>query len=299
MKKTSSTKAILLAILLVLGAIVSPVCATQYTPKNALDPLNTVRDSFLQIYNVTWDGSPQGHAVGLINFQTTTNYPVVFTLYYGNGTTVSGSMESYPDSILWTRSTITLGGISKSYSYLNNAEDREWFVNSYGWNGTDDQDTGFLLYSTGYGRLDNDLAVFYPVPSITTHLIYRVDASSTAPFDIHIDHGVASLIAQQVAESPVTLIAKAIDFVTSNASMILGICIGVVVWLKFLFVDNLFLVVALYISVSMAYSAISSKNIFQFYRKFFQFQRSMLEFIMTMWNYIVQIISSFRGIFRL
>ena len=299
MKKTSSTKAILLAVLIVLGMIVSPVCAAQYTPKDALDPLNTVRDSFLRVYNVSWDGSPQGHAIGLINFQATTNYPVVFTLYYGNGTAVSGSMESYPDSLLWTRSIITLGGISKSYAYLNNAEDREWFVNSYGWNGTDDQDTGFLLYSTGYGRLDNDLAVFYPVPSITTHLIYRIDASSTAPFDIHIDHGVANLIAQQVAESPVTLIAKAVDFVTSNAGMILGICIGVVVWLKFLFVDNLFLVVALYISVSMAYSAISSRNIFQFYRKFFQFQRSMLEFVVTMWNYIVQIISSFRGIFRL
>jgi hypothetical protein len=49
----------------------------------------------------------------------------------------------------------------------------------------------------------------------------------------------------------------------------------------------------------MAYSAISTRNIFQFYQKFFRLQRALLDFIVQMWNYLVQIISSFRGIFRI
>jgi hypothetical protein len=91
-----------------------------------------------------------------------------------------------------------------------------------------------------------------------------------------------------------------INYAIAIAVFVYGFVVAIFVWIKFLFIDNLLLVVALWISVTMAYSAITSKgNIFNFYKKFFKYQKALLNFIVDLWNYLVQIISAFRGIFRL
>ena len=65
-----------------------------------------------------------------------------------------------------------------------------------------------------------------------------------------------------------------INFAIAIAGLVFGFVLMIVGLIKFFFIDNLLLVVALWLGVTMAYSAISTRNIFQFYHKVLQISRN-------------------------
>lgn len=73
---------------------------------------------------------------------------------------------------------------------------------------------------------------------------------------------------------------------------------ALIFWLKFLFVDNLTLVVVLYVTGSMAYAINTSKNIFVFYKTWLRQQTALYKFISQMFsamiNVAAQIIASLK-----
>ena len=309
--KTSSTTVVLLALLVLAGMIVSPVCAgnNTYTPRGDLDFLKTTtRETFSYGTSYSYSAYSIGDRISRIQFTVDTGQRVDFTLYYGGNLTVTGSAENSITSIglcgfvpcPMTTSIITLNGVSKSYTYGDIQPLFDFDIAGYGINNTNQQ-TGFLAYDVGYGftsglsSQSNDLAVFFPVSNIAGNLITRVDLNGTQTFTVYIDHGPAKDVAAIVSTGLAETVNEWVSFIIQIGGFLKDFLISLFIWLRFLFVDNLMLTIALYISVTMAYSAASSKNIFQFYQKFFKFQRSMFDFMISMWHAVFGLVSSIVG----
>jgi hypothetical protein len=297
---------VLLALLVVGVAIVSPVCAGNYTPRGNLDFWKTTtRDSFTGSSSYSYS-APDGDKINIIQFTVDTGQRVDFVLYYGGNKTVSGSAENSITSVgicgflpcPMTTAIVTLGGASKSYSYGDIQPLFDFDIAGYGVD-NDNGQTGFIVYDGNFGKYDNDLAVFYPVSNIGLNLISRIDINGSQTFSLWVDHGPTSDIAGLVGTGLVETINTWVDFALSLGGMVLGFVIGVWHWLYFFFVENLLMTVSLYLSITMAYSACTSRNIFRFFGKFFNDQRKLFEFIIGLWRGLIEIISSFRGIFRI
>jgi hypothetical protein len=299
-------KVILLAVLLLAGMIISPVSAVTYT--RTATPINGLMEHdhvFVKdTYSTSFDASPEGKAVLETYFIVPSEGQVDFTLYYGTGSTVSGYMENHHESgifgFAYTNSTVSINGVTKSYTYGDVVPLTELTITGYAYETNNNSVTGFLVSSYDYGGfLGNDLAAFYSVSSIQNNLIYRIDATGTDSFSMEIVEAPQSTVTDAVSRSVFDAFNDWVNFAMGIARQLMDFVLMLFGIIKFLFIDNVLLVIALWISVTMAYSAISSKDIFGFYTKFFRYQRALLDFIVGLWNILVQIIASFRGIFRI
>jgi len=304
MKKATSTKAILLVFLVLLGMIVSPVCAAEYTLTGyqEYNVFDVKKDLFDNIYNLTFDKSNEDQAITLIHFKAPMDHTVDFTIWYGAGNSVSGSVSTAWNTSLLplhtTTSSITFNGETKEYSYLDTNPEFDYYLSGYA-RSNENNETGLIVYNAGYGGFDNDLAVFMPVSNLPANLIYKVELFCDAPFDADVSYGTSSDVASSVSKDVFQVALEWVNLALALGGTLLGFVLMLIGLIKFFFVDNLLLVIALWLGVTMAYSAISTRNIFQFYTKFFRYQRTLLDFIVQLWNYLIQIISSFRGIFRI
>jgi hypothetical protein len=296
---------ILLAFVLCAGMIASPVCAASYTLTGyqEFNILDVQKEYYTSTSNLTFDKSAEDKAITLIHFKVPQDHTVLFTIYYGTGTSASGYATNYGNITVWplktTTSEINFDGETKTYSYFDTNPSWDYYLSGYARNNTDNQ-TGLIVYNAGYGGFDNDLAVFKPVSNLAVNLIYRVDLSSDVPFDADISYGTKSDVAASVSKSILDIAWDWINFGIAISGMVFAFVLMMLGIIKFFFIDNLLLVVALWISVTMAYSAISSSNIFGFYKKFFRYQKALFNFVtQDVWNVLVQIISAFRDIFRI
>lgn len=287
-----------MAFLVLVGVIVSPVCAAEYVLTNM--PLyEKVQTDFTGVWNLSYDASTDGKRIALIQFTIPSESEVDFTIYYGDGETVTGSSENHHLDLLRTSSTVTLGGDSKTYDFIDTQPFYDFNLAGYAKDAADNNVTGFLVYSLNYGALDNDLAAFYQVDNIGLNTIYRIDAVGTKPFDMFITSADPAVVAGGASKSILEVAQEWINFALHLGEFALGFVLSLFAWIKFFFIDNLMLTVSLYLSITMAYAAATSKNIFMFYRKFFNDQRKLFEFIFGLWRTLIEIISSFRGIFRI
>ncbi len=233
--------------------------------------------------------------IALIYFTVSTGTQVDFTLYYGNGSTVSGYAENHHINPLQTETTVSLNGVVSNYTYVDVNYFYDIEVAGYA-RLTNDTTQG----GDAYGLQDNNLAVFYPVDDLQRNLIYRVDAHSTGgPFTIEVVDGEPSLVAEGVAKTTTQTIFEMVNFALSMVTLVLDLGIGTLVWLKFFFVDNLMMTISLYLAITMAFAAGRAKTIDGFLRKFFSDQKKLFEFILGLWDILISIIGQFRNIFRL
>jgi hypothetical protein len=306
--KTKPHIIILLAVLLVAGMMISPVSAAKYTLTNMPLYAKTNVD-YKGVYNMSHNAAKDGMKIALIQFTIPTESQVDFTIYYGNDSTVSGFSENHKIIDAWlvsqTVSTVNLNGVSKEYTFIDTQPFYDFNFAGYAVNrdSLDFTNTtapgGFLIYSLNYGAGDNDLAVFYEVPNPALNTIYRVDASCSKPFDMFVTMGSPADVAGGVSKSPLDMAWEWINYAIGLGFFVFGFVTGLFTWLKFFFIDNLVMTVSLYLAITMAYSAATSKNIFRFFGKFFNDQRKLFEFIFGLWRVLIEIIASFRGIFRI
>lgn len=295
---------VLLAFLVLLGVIVSPIQAASYTLTGyqEFNVFDVKKDEFANVQTLTFDKSAEDQAITLIHFKAQQGHQVDFVIYYGAGNTASGSVINYNNLSLIpptsTTSSITFDGVTKSYNYLDTNPSWDYYLSGYARN-NEDNSTGLIVYNAGYGSFDNNLAVFKTMPNIAVNLIYRVELSSDIPFDADISYGSKSDVASSVSKSILDIAWEWIDFAISISIFVFDFVVEMFKWMKFLFIDNFLMILALYISITMAYAACTSKNIFMFFKRFINDQKKLFEFMIGLWNLFVQIISSFRGIFRL
>lgn len=308
MKLMPGLAGVLLAVLIM---CVPAVSAAEYTTTNLLPP--GVFEAFSQKTwtfkgqtNYSFNDVANGNRINLIQFTILGGSQVDFTIYYGANKTVSGSSENHAvESFPFprTETTVTLNGVSKTYDYLDTQPYYDFNFAGYAkeTNTTiDDPQTGFLVYSQGYGSYDNDLAVFFPVDDISVNTIYQVDMSSDQAFDVFINTNTAASVSGGASKSAIDNAWDFINFAIGIGSFVLGLAITFFTWAKFFLWDNLSMTIALYISMTMVFAARNSRgNMQKFFRQFFSDQRKLFEFFMSVWNGLISLISNFRGIFRI
>lgn len=303
--KTKPHIFVLLAFLIVLGMIVSPSMAYTITA----EPLGGVLHPTLgKTTSMEVDMSPQGEAVQRILVDVPTGTSVNFTLWYGSGKTVTGWMQytqssscddfiSFFDSYC-QYSGVAIGSDAQGYNYRGVQEIGRMDIVGYGRNDTSNQ-TGFLVYDTVVGVWQGQIMSFYAVSNPQDMVIYKFQITSNNPVDITYYTNTRQNVLNAATKTIFDVGSEWVNFALSIGSTLLGFVLMSFAVIKFFFIDNFLLVIALWISVTMAYSAISTRNIFQFYTKFFRYQKSLYYFMIELWNYLIQIVSSFRGIFRI
>lgn len=289
---------VFLALILVCGALVGSASAIEYS-RTQLPQANTTHFYGDQVVSYTHNANDYNDKITLIYFTVPSNGRIDFMLSYGYEQTVSGSISNQQDGWGWTTATVTLDGVTHDYTYWDTNQFYDIEVAGYAMQTNDTSIRGFLVSSDSYGILDNDLAVFYPVASLQQNLIYQVDASGPVPFNIEVVDSPTADAIEGIKSSPLATAQEWISFAFSIGGLIFGLVSSLFAWLKFLFVDNLVMIIALYLTITMAYAACTSRNVFQFFQRFFKSQKTFFSFLLSLWGVLVTIISEFRAIFRI
>lgn len=257
----------------------------------------------------SFSASGTDRAISLVSFEIPKGTDLSFTINHG-GTSTSGYAR-YTGTVGWGTTEIGIGSDSDSREFVDIGTD-DWgllqkvdvigYANQRDDNGTV-IDQGYCIYD-GSANVGGAVAfhlgyiAYEPVKPIQP--IDSISFTSNKPVKVTVKTGERKDIESTVSNNALDLGIQWLNYALSIGAMLLGFVIALFSWLKFLFVDNLLLVIALYVSVSMAYSAMTCRgNVFKFYKSFFRFQRTMIGFMVELWNYLIQIISSFRGIFRI
>lgn len=289
----------LLLVLLLVLVQVPPAAAAEYDMTGFLPLAINGNEMYNNVQSVDFSVLENDQAITVIHFKVKAGSYVNFTIYYGTGSSVSGSAET--SNVGWipptTTSTIYFNGDSSTYSYWDINPEFEYNLAGYGRDDTNQ--SGFLVYNAGYGSFDNDNAVFMPVGDLANNLIYRVEFTSSVPTDIDITYADYNAVAQSASKNAIESALEWVNLAISIGMMLYGVVYGTVLWLKFFFVDNLLMTVSLYLAITMAFAAGRAKTIDGFFRKFFSDQKKLFEFILGLWNVLVSIIGTFRNIFRI
>ena len=240
-----------------------------------------------------------GQSIQRIEYDLPIDTTVNITLYYGTGSVVTGYAvySSYLPAAVST-SKVQLGPDENTYSeqFIDAQAAGYSLIKHVQWNGyainrsvSGTETMGFTLQDPYYGMISNEL-VYLEIPDLKNNLVYGVSITSSQPIDLWVFTAETTYLKEIVAKTYIDTLFGFGQGILDIAYTIKDVTYAIFYWLKFIFYDNLVLTMALYFSVTMAWSAISSKgNIFKFYQKFFRLQKTMIEFILLTFNTIVQI----------
>lgn len=302
-------------VLCILLLLVAPVAARiDVTGPQKNDITHTVYGEQTTTFDFIADPDER---IAAISYGLPLDTRVDFTITYGTGSTVTGYMEYTPYLVaLQSRSTVSLGGDTRTetfvdaqaagYSLIQHVQ-----ISGHAINSSDSPPhPGFALYAQGYG-LWSDEIVFYPVDDLQQNLMTRIQFTSNAPVDVavalmpesvlseHVSKSISQNIADSLGEASGT-VREWLDIGLSVISILKDFVISTIYWLKFFFVDNLLMTVALYISITMAFAARASRgNIAKFLRTWFKDQVGLFKFIISLWQSLADLIGTVRGWFRL
>lgn len=246
--KPKATSLVLLAVLLLAGMIVSPAAAAVEYHSTTFPSYNTTHYYGEGVTHYDHDAAAENMRIALVYFKTPQEGRLDITFYYGNGTSVSGYTENHrAPSLLWTDVTVSLNGVTDSYRYFDVNQFYDSEFSGYAKDSNETPNSGFLLASTEYGLVDNDLAVFFPVSQLQRNLITCVVVTGDKPFNVEVVDGDPKDVAEGVSRTTFETIQDWLDLAWTTGGNLLGFLLGVLFFLKFLFVDNLLLIIALYI----------------------------------------------------
>lgn len=289
--KTKGHIIVLLAFLLLAGMIVSPVSARyEISPQPLSGDMVKVPG---KITDITIDVSPDGDALHKISVDLGTGTTVNFTLWYGNGDSVSGWMAYTNTGLFQQNSEVSIGTYTSTYDYVGVQEIGRIDVVGYARNYSTDTEytSGFIVYDTVYGLTQFNAMAYYPVGgNVSDNVIYKFQLTSDQPVSVTYYSDTRSTVASWANTSPAEIVGDWLALAGQYAKAIYDFIASIFWILKFFFIDNLLLIIALWISVSMAYSAISTRDIFKFYTKFFRIQKALLDFVVSLWNTLVSIV---------
>lgn len=284
---------VLLAYLVLLGMIASPVAALGYqiSPHPLSGDINYVPGK-VTAYSI--DVSQEGKAIHKFSIDIPTGTSVNFTVTYGNGLTASGWMAYTNNGFYQQHSEVSIEGNTNSYDYVGVQEIGRIDVVGYARNytTTEDYTMGFIVYDTVFGITQFNAMAYYEVPNLSENVIYKFEIASNNPVTVTYYTDTRANVAGAATTTPAGMAGDWINNAIKYAGAIGGFIISLFWILKFFFIDNLLLIVAMWISVSMAYSAISSRDIFAFYKKFFRTQKLLIEFIIALWDMLIRTLNA-------
>lgn len=255
---------------------------------------------------------PPGMAIGSIVFEMSRDTNIQYTMYYGTGSSVFGDLE-YNTVGLWgtdygyeSRAYVSMGdGVTEStceYTFVDTPQGAIKRMAVTGHARDDVTNTsGFAAWDTSI--LDFYTAqniAYYQVDNVEVKPIYRIAFTSDNPVKVTISYGDQKYIQSNAVKTGTDIIAEWLRFVGDIAGTIYDVVTSAFRWIKFFFVDNLGMTISLYIAGSLAIAARRSRgNPITVLRQFFKDQKNLFEFIMNLWERLVNIVATFRGIFRI
>jgi hypothetical protein len=297
-QKHNPTKALLLAILIVAGMIVSPVCAASpIMPNFGLD------DVFIDNVATLNYNTPDGLAIAGLEIRVPYGTTLSFTLNPLNGTSETGTIV-YSGDILSSTHTVGIGSDSNAITLPDPLHGAGLYHIGVASNGSGDRGyfTSFEVLSMWSGPMAySTVAGATPITSIsfTSNNLVNVRVVTESYEKAYTDlepGGLGDIV------DPILKGATGTDWIAlakSYAGAVIAFITGIFWILDFFFIKNLLLIIVLWISVSMAVSAVTTpyrKMPWGFFEKFFRYQRALLDFIVSLWrvlweiiNYIVQI----------
>ena len=304
---------VLLAFLLCVG-IILPVSAyyNQMDINTAVVNASDIKKvTFTDVTSVGWSDTANSTGIYGIHLDVPQGAIINYTLTYGSGSTVTGSayyISVYPGSSI---RYVEMNGYYEQQGFddLTWVVGRQEFIISYASNISDTDGSlisqGFMIQNPGL--IGQNIRAYFPAGDFSQNIITKADIQSNLPMDAVILTAPQDTILKGTGDTSVDWLVMARQWVNLAIS-IAGQVYNFVMWMlgiiKFFFIDNLLLTLALYLSVTLAYSAMTSVttrgfDVFRFYKQFIGFQRSLLKFMMEIWGYLIQIISQFRDIFRI
>jgi len=288
---------VLLAFLLLGGMIIPPVAARyQISP----DPLSgDMISSPGKVSDFTVDVSQDGDAIRKISVDVGTGTTVNFTLTYGNGATVSGWMEYSNTGFYQQHSEVSIGGDTQGYDYVGLQEIGKIDVVGYARNYTSDTEytTGFIVYDTTFGITEGRTMAYYSVSSLSDNVVYKFELTASNPVSITYYTDSRENVAKWATSSPIEVVSEWIAMAQSYAVSIKEFIESLFAWLYFFFVENLQMIIALYLAMTMAIAFAGSGNFFKRLSRFFTYQKKLFEFILSLWDILVKIIGTMVQIF--
>jgi hypothetical protein len=254
------------------------------------------------VMNYEYDPTAEGRAIQRIGIDVPTGTTVDFTLTYGNGNTVSGTLHYFNDGFFQQTSEIDFGPESSSYTYVGLQEMGRFYVSGYAKNETEPgvySDPGFVVFGStaGLSFINNDF-VYYQVTG--DPVIYKLEIGSNAPVDVAVYTNPRDEVATAASKSFFDIANEWVEYALSIGGTIYDVVTSAFKWIRFFFIDHLAMTVALYIAGSLAFSARACRgNPIRMLRQFFKDQVGLFHFILDLWGKLIEIISSFRSIFRI
>lgn len=285
----------LIILITILAAMTVPASAADYTFTG--HPVLYDYQEFKDLQNYDFDVSDQGKAIFEVDFSTESGSYTNFTIYYGNGETVTGSVQNNLISLIppTTTAWITLNGVTSSYTYWDATPTYDFNIAGYAMDDTNQ--TGIIVYHAGYGTYDDDLAVFFPVTGAASKPIYRIVLSTPSHFSGNVKYADVQTVTKTIdkgwVESFVDTVTEYGSLIAQYGTLLWGIFLAVIYWLKFLFVDHLMLTVTMYVMGSLWYCIAYSASIMKGLRKWLGMQEKFLRFIIEMFNTAITMISNF------
>lgn len=249
----------------------------------------------------------QRNAIQRISIDIPSGTTVDYTVWYGNGSSLSGQMIYEPSApggcivppfvpplptVGCQRSYVSIGSGSSEEIYYGTAIAGRIDIVGYGREMTDPDNPvyGYVVYDQGLPglHLPSGAAAFAPVPS---GVIYKFQLTATKPLTAVVYYTNTKANVQKAAKTSL------LDVLKEFADLLVKIKDNVieVFWFfyylaEFLW-DNLILIVALYFALTGAIAISKSKDIFAAIQTWFKYQRALLNFILGLWDTLIGIVT--------
>jgi len=238
---------------------------------------------------------PPGKAIYTMQMSGDVPTTATFELKRQDGTVTSGSWSYQPHEIygVYTagKVVISLDGDSDEEVYFTPAK---IYINLYpSRNLTDIAETRLIMGAGQTGAI-NDISV--QKYGITSPIIgFTINADSEISYSITEDS--VTTVSQNLKSAGLDEI---MDIIYSTVWLVIGFITSLIYWLKFFFVDNLLMIVALFLAVPMAFAAKNARgNPEKFLRQYFKTLKGFFEFMLSIWQRLIDTIGTVRGWFRI
>jgi len=288
----------LLFILLLMAMIILPASAGNITI--TAEPLGgslNILPSHQYSYSV--DVSQlQRNAIQRITVDVPTGSEIDYTVWYGNGSSLSGQMIYQPApgmcgiSPICQYSSVSIGASTGSHYYVGLQEIGRIDIIGYGRDETIESapQRVFIVYDSSFGlHIPGDAMAYTPVPG--TGVIYKFEVTSNKQITSLNYYTNTRANVQKASDTSV------LDVLVEWGNLLIAIKDSVleIFWfgynLAIFLWDNLYLIIALYFAITGAMCVNGQKSIFRAMQKWFKMQQALLQFILGLWDTIIGIIT--------
>lgn len=239
--------------------------------------------------------APAGQAIWAVQFTAPPQSTGTIIIQQYNGDQKSGtfSYTGFPE----TATNVAFEGDTSTTNYILSGLTAPLYLEL--WN-ADNQTSGVRKVKLGYGQVKigrtgiwND----YVEADIAKSPIKTLIFNSDQEVEINVDYIPESEANKKLSDDREQSILDLAWEVFFDA---IDFGYALYYWLKFFFVDNLLMIVALFLAVPMAFAAKNSRgNPEKFLRQYFKSLKGFFEFVLSIWQRLIETIGTVRGWFRI